>query len=76
MVAALNVLAALVVAGWLFGRQIGHCRRLLVAVLFAGVLVVLGITSRSTAGFEASARHPLYDDPSWPTSAAPTTRSS
>ncbi len=63
VVAALNVLAALVVTGWLFGRQIGHRRRLLVAVLFTGVLVVLGITSRLTAGFEASARQALYDDP-------------
>lgn len=63
VVGALNVVAALGVAGWLFGRQLGRHQRQLIAVLFAGVLIALGVASRFAEGFEVSARQALYDDP-------------
>lgn len=63
VVGVANLLAAFVVAGWLFGPQLGRRRRRLLAALFAAVLISLGVASRFADGFEVSARQALYDDP-------------
>ncbi|MDQ3931806.1 MAG: polyamine aminopropyltransferase [Actinomycetota bacterium] len=63
VVGVLNVLAALMVAGWLFGRQVGRRQRGMLAALFFGVLIALGTAGRLADDFEVSARQALYDDP-------------
>lgn len=63
VVGVLNVLAALMVAGWLFGGQLRRRQRALLAALFLGVLIALVTASRFAEEFEVSARQALYDDP-------------
>jgi spermidine synthase len=60
---AVNLVAAAVVVGWLFGRSLtGRERAALLAAALA-VIVVLGGAFRAAGGFEVSARQALYDDP-------------
>ncbi len=63
VVGALNVVAAALVVGGVFGSSLGRRQRTAVTAGLIGVLAVLGVTAVFASDFEVSARQALFDDP-------------
>ena len=63
VVGAVNVAAATIVVGGVFGASLTRRQRVAVAGGLASVLAVLGVTALLASDFETSARQALFDDP-------------
>ena len=63
LVGAVNVVAAAVVCGGVFGRTLEPRQQVAVVGGLAAVLVVLGTAAALAGDFETSARQALFDDP-------------
>lgn len=63
VVGAVNVAAATIVVGGVFGPTLTGRQRMAVAAGLVSVLAVLGVTAFLASDFETSARQALFDDP-------------
>jgi spermidine synthase len=60
---AVNLVAAAVVVGWLFGHDLRRPTRLVLTTALLAALALLGVAAWRAAAFEVSARQALFADP-------------